>query len=81
MSRVYTRQAAEIIAFHFGWDFADMRDQRYQTTRFVNPAVYTLGDDYYAAPSKGKMPANYCGMEWEQIGEEYGRAIFKGIYQ
>lgn len=77
------RSAPEILAFHFGMDIADMRDYRYQPTRYSVPAIYTLdykhnGKEYsyLAAPSSGKMPKNYASLEWEQIGQEYGRPIF-----
>ena len=71
------RTAAEIIAFHKGWDYAEMRDARYQSTRYANPAIYNNGGDYYAAPSNGKMPRNYADLTWNICGEEYGRTIFK----
>jgi hypothetical protein len=74
------KQAAEIIAFHLGQDLAEMKDYRYQPTVWKNPAVYTFGDDYWAAPASGKMPKAYCHINtWKCVGEEYGRKIFKAV--
>jgi hypothetical protein len=74
------QSAREVIPHHLGMDFAEMPDYRYQPTRYLNPAVYTFGNDYYAAPSKGKMPPNYCDLEvWNISGEEHGRKIFKAV--
>ena len=48
------RTAAEIIGFHFGWDIRDVSETRYQSTRYTAPAVYVIGDDYYAAPADNR---------------------------
>ena len=73
------KRASEIIAFHYMMDLSEMADYRYQPTRFVNPAIYSLGPTgYVAAPASGKMPDGYCDLIWEKVGEEYGRAIFTG---
>jgi hypothetical protein len=69
------RSAAEIVAFHFGYDIAEMRDQRYQPTRYSSPAIFTVGDDYYCAPTKGqKLPA---GWNWKAKATYYGRDIYE----
>ena len=75
------KQAREIIASHFSMDIAEMADYRYQPTKWVNPAVYSFGDSgYYCAPASGKVPKNYCDMDnWQEIGEQYGRKIFKAV--
>lgn len=70
------RTAANIIAFHFGWDFSDVTDCRYQSTHYCNPAIYTMGDGYYAAPANNLPPKNMKG-EWKVIGEHYGRKVFE----
>lgn len=70
------RTAAEIIAFHFSSDIRDISDCRYQPTRYANPAIYSMGEYYYAAPSNNKAPTNFQG-EWERIGEYYGRTVFR----
>lgn len=71
------RTAAEIIAFHFCSDIADVRDCRYQPTRYASPAIFVLDDDYYAAPSNNKPPRAEVGQPWELIGSYYGRSIFR----
>jgi len=72
------RTSAEIIAFHCMMDLAEMPEYRYQPTRWANPAIYTLDDQfYYAAPSSNRMPKCYAGLNWVEIGEEYGRKIFR----
>lgn len=70
------RTAAEIIAFHFSSDIADIRDTRYQPTRFTSPAVYVVGNDYYAAPSSNAAPKYDVGKPWRPIATYYGRTIF-----
>lgn len=70
------RTAAEIIGFHFGWDMRDVSDTRYQSTRYVSPAVYVIGQDYYAAPSNNQPPKYEVGKPWVFVAEHYGRKIF-----
>ena len=70
------RTAPEIIGFHFGWDMREVSETRYQSTRFVSPAVYVIGDDYYCAPSDNKPPAYVVGKAWVGFAEHYGRKIF-----
>lgn len=71
------KQAPEIIAFHLGWDVADVSEGRYQ--RYTNPSVYVCGEAYYCAPTaKQKLPADVCD-EWVEDGTQYGRKIYKGI--
>jgi len=70
------RTAAEIIAFHFGWNMPDVSECRYQPTRYHSPAIYTLFDGYYAAPSNNKPPVNMEGI-WREVGEHYGRRIYE----
>ena len=71
------KTAAEIIAFHFGNDIADVRDSRYQPTRLTDPAVYVIGNDYFAAPSNNAPPRHDVGLPWEAIGEHYGRKVYR----
>ena len=70
------RTAAEIIGFHFCWDARDVSETRYQPTRYATPAVYVIGDDYYAAPSNNSPPKYDLGKPWAEIAEHYGRKIF-----
>lgn len=70
-----SRTAAEIIAFHIGSDIADVRDARYQPSRFAKVALYTIGDYYYCAPRAGQaLPKGY---NWVQAGMEYERMIYR----
>lgn len=72
---------AYIIAFHFCSDVRDVTENRYQPTRYVSPAIYTLGDDYYCCPAAGKDPPRNRDFtdawEWEPIGEHYGRTVYR----
>ena len=73
------RTAAEIIAFHLGWDMPDVSETRYQPTRLANPAIYTpFSEGYIAAPSNNLPPTNLKG-DWKVIGEHYGRKVFEMI--
>lgn len=76
MTKTRRRSAAEIIGFHFGADMRDVSEGRYQPTRYANPAIYTVGDDFCAAPSDNKPPRNFPG-DWKEIGEHYGRKVFR----
>ena len=69
------RSAEECIAFLFGSDIADIRDSRYQPTRYSSPAVFVVGNDYYCAPTKKqKVPA---GWNWKARAFYYGREIYE----
>lgn len=70
------RTAAEIIAFHFGWDMREVSDTRYQSTRYTSPALYVIGNDYYAAPSNNLPPKYEVGGNWHVIAEYYNRKIY-----
>lgn len=74
-NRPKRRSAAEIIGFHLGWDMREVSECRYQPTRFANPAIYSVGDRYFAAPSNNVMPKADVG-EWNYLAEHYGRKIF-----
>lgn len=70
------RSAAEIIGFHLGWDIAEVREGRYQ--RYINPAVYVCGGDYFASPPAGsKAPTHDVGGPWVHVGSYYGRDVFR----
>jgi hypothetical protein len=69
------KQANEIVAFHLGWDMAEVSDCRYQ--RHTAPAVYAIGDHYFTAPTaKQKLPVDW---EWERVGEYYGRPVYRSL--
>ena len=75
------RTAPEIIAFHFGWDMREVSETRYHPTRISNPAVYVIGDDYYAAPADNRAPKHQVGRPWEEFAEYYGRKIFRSAVE
>lgn len=67
------KQAAECIAFHLGWDIADVKDGRYQRTS--NPTVYVCAEHYYIAPAGSqKMPTEFG--KWTCVGVSYGRRVY-----
>lgn len=79
MATIKRRSSAEVIAFYRGYDFAEMAECRYQPTRWATPAIYTLGDDYYASPvarDEGKLKRGYAGLVWQHVGDAYGRKIY-----
>ena len=69
------RTAAEIIAFHIGWDMREVSEHRYHPTRLRSPSIYGFDDGYYAAPADNKPPGNMKSA-WREIGEHYGRKVF-----
>ncbi len=68
------RTAAEIIGFHLCWDMRDVSETRYQ--RYSNPAIYVIGDDYFAAPANNAPPKAAVGMPWVEVAEYYNRKVF-----
>lgn len=73
---VNMKRASEIIAFNFGMDMKDVSESRYQPTVYNSPAIYTLGGDYYCAPTaRQTLPRK--GFKWERVGQQYGRFIYK----
>lgn len=67
------KTAAEIIAFHLGWNWDDVRDGLYQRHR--SPGVYVCSEAYYCCPTaKQKLPG---GFKWTLVGAEYGRNIYR----
>jgi hypothetical protein len=69
--------AAERIAFQTGTDFAEMKECRYQPTRYATTAVYVLGNDYYCSPTRGKLPN--VGYFWEPIGNCYNHTVYRAV--
>lgn len=74
------RSAAELIAFHIGYDFAEMAEYRYQSTRWSSPSIYASPSGYYAAPSNpqqiAKLRKGYADLVWQHVGDVYGRPIY-----
>lgn len=77
MTKTQNRSAAEIIAFHLGWDISEVRDARYQPTHYVAMAVYPIGDEtWMCCPGKGKKPLYGSEWPWKPLAEYYGRTIY-----
>ena len=68
--------AAERIAFLTSTDFAEMKECRYQSTRYASPAVYVLGNDYYCSPTNYMRKFPDVGYRWELIGTAYGHGVY-----
>lgn len=69
------RTAPEIIGFHLGWDIREVSETRYQPTRYSAPALYTIGQSYYCAPSGSQTPPK--GWQWTKVATHYGRDVFR----
>jgi hypothetical protein len=54
------KQAHTIIAETLGWDSRELLEYRYQ--RYASPAVYAIGDRYYAVHRS--KPKHEVGGEW-----------------
>jgi hypothetical protein len=68
------RSAAEKIADALGMDIADVRDGRYQPSKYPKPAVYVVGDDYYAVSDSAPR---YCvGQPWERVSSWRGDDVW-----
>ena len=63
------KRASEVIAETIGYDVKEMSEYRYQ--RYTRPAVYSIGDRYFAAhPTKPKH--NDVGGEWREHSDQFG---------
>ncbi len=52
----------EVIAEYLGSSCEDVREYRYQPSRFVKVPVFAIGDRYYCVTREGeKPPASYDG--------------------
>ena len=80
-TKTIRRSAAEIIAFHFCADIADVREMIYQPTVYANPNVYCWGDDYYCCPTaRQKLPSDPHfddTFKWIAVGHHYGRTVYE----
>lgn len=79
MKRPIRRSGAEIIAFHFCSDIADIRESVYQPTRYRAPYVYTVGNDYFCCPAAGQTPPKHRdhAFDWHSVGTYYGRTVYQ----
>lgn len=79
-TKTIRRTAAEIIAFHFSSDIAEVRDMIYQPTRYRTCKVYVWGEDYYCCPTERqalpKDPDFDDTFKWEKVAEYYGRTVY-----
>ncbi len=74
----------EALAWHLGWDIADLKDCQYQPGR-TTKAIYTIGDDYYTCIPLGQSPPkatrNDREWDWAEIKDNFvnyqGYKIFK----
>jgi hypothetical protein len=62
------KQASTIIAESIGMDARDIREYRYQ--RYSGPAVYAIGEKYYAASRV--RPRHKVGGEWRASPDQFG---------
>ncbi len=63
------KRADHIIAETFGWDYLDVKEYRYQ--RYTNPAVYSIGDRYFAV-HKSKPKHEDVGGPWREHHDQFG---------
>ena len=62
------KSAPEIIAEALGCDYEDIKEARYQPTRYARPALYSCDDNpwsYLCAPSGSQKPPP--GFPWQRI--------------
>ena len=73
------RSAPEVIATLFGWDIADVTEQRYWPTRYRAPALYSVGsnDMLVCAPSGNQKPPQE--YRWREIGEAFDRKVYESF--
>ncbi len=78
------KTSKEALANHLGWDIADLKDARYQSTQYNSP-VYSISNDYFCATPEGKAPAKpmrkgvdpFNWVEVPSFVNQYGFKIYK----
>jgi hypothetical protein len=70
------RTAPEIIATVLGWDWADVKANVYQPTRYSSPRVYVVGNAYMCSPTAKQTPPKGHFDPWTVYGEAYGRKVY-----
>ncbi len=60
---------AAVIAATFSTDVGSVSEQRYQPTRYAGPAVYSIGERYFAAFAT--KPRHAVGREWEKHADQF----------
>lgn len=71
-------QSTTALATHLGWDVADLRECRYQPSKYKYP-IFVVGDDYMTVSKVGKLPGKF-EIAWVEldswITERYGWKVF-----
>lgn len=75
---IMAMQSATALATHLGWDVEDVKDTRYQPTRY-KAAIFVIGDEYMTVCKVGKKPVKF-ELEWHPveswITEKYNYLVF-----
>ena len=71
------KSPAEAIGFVLGSDVAEVREYRYQPTKYAKIHVYAIGDWYYCATLPSQNPPD--GWDWQLINESpyHGRKVYR----
>lgn len=72
------KTSKEALAQFLGWDYADLKDNRYHAGRTSIP-VYCCGNDYYCCNKDGKPPAKYISRGTDQ-SIQFGWTEIKDSY-
>ena len=81
-AKVRKTLAAEAVATHLSWDLDEMCESAYQPSDFVNPTIFTAGDDYYCAVKTKRPPKTTdrngfdCGFVWKPVYEWRGYTVY-----
>jgi len=59
------KSAAEVIGFVIGLDVCEVREYRYQPTKYATIHVYAVGTGYYCATLLHQKPPE--GWKWEPL--------------
>ena len=84
-AKVRTTVAAEAVASYLSYDMDEMCESAYQPSDFVNPTVFTDGNDYYCAV-RGKKPPKTTdrngldfGFVWKPAFEWRGYTVYASL--
>lgn len=64
-----SKRADMVIGETIGWDYKEVQEYRYQ--RYANPAVYAIGERYFAVHSS-KPRHRDVGGEWREYEDQFG---------
>ena len=62
-----SKSAGGILAATLGWDVAEVREHRYQSTR-TSKLIFAIGDDYYMVT---KTKPTWDGLDWHQHPDQF----------